>query len=147
LILANPHGSRPPIKKSSPFRSFSTAPRSSAQRFPSGNRIAEYLYDEVTETSSLIREYVWLGHMPLAVIENDQVTFIRTAPIGRLVFATNDLGVGTRIFARRSRAAPDPPPMGRALRTHPAGLALPFGKRWTKTRPRSATCRPTRWGW
>ena len=59
-----------------------TCPKTSAWRHRSGNRIAEYLYGGVTETSALIREYVWLGLTPVAVIENDQVYFIRTASIG-----------------------------------------------------------------
>ncbi|MDH5799145.1 MAG: hypothetical protein OEZ19_11310, partial [Paracoccaceae bacterium] len=52
-----------------------------------------HLHNEVTETSTLIREYVWLDQIPRAVIENDQVYYIRTDHIGWPVFATNDLGV------------------------------------------------------
>ena len=32
-----------------------------------GNRIAEYDYDDVAQTSTLIREYVWLNGLPIAV--------------------------------------------------------------------------------
>lgn len=48
-------------------------------------RIAEY--NEAT--GALIREYVWLGWEPLAVIEGGQIFFLRTDHIGRPVFATD----------------------------------------------------------
>jgi RHS repeat-associated protein len=51
-------------------------------------RVAEY--DEAT--GALIREYVWLGWEPLAVIEAGQVYFVRADHIGRPVFATNASG-------------------------------------------------------
>jgi RHS repeat-associated protein len=54
-----------------------------------GRRIAEY--DETSGT--LIREYVWNGWEPVAVIEGGQVYFIRTDHIGRPVFATDASGV------------------------------------------------------
>ena len=38
-----------------------------------GNRIAEYLHDDVAQTSSLLREYVWLDGVAVAVIENDSI--------------------------------------------------------------------------
>jgi RHS repeat-associated protein len=50
-----------------------------------GRRIAEY--NEAT--GALIREYVWLGWEPVAVIEGGVVSYIRTDHIGRPVFATN----------------------------------------------------------
>jgi len=54
-----------------------------------GRRIAEY-----NETSgTLIREYVWHGWEPVAVIEGGVVYFIRADHIGRPVFATNAAGV------------------------------------------------------
>jgi RHS repeat-associated protein len=54
--------------------------------FDSENRrIAEY--NEAT--GALIREYVWLGWDPIAVIEGGVVSFIRADHIGRPVFATN----------------------------------------------------------
>jgi RHS repeat-associated protein len=49
-----------------------------------GRRIAEY--NEAT--GALIREYVWLGWEPVAVIEGGVVSYIRTDHIGRPVFAT-----------------------------------------------------------
>lgn len=52
-------------------------------------RIAEY--NEAT--GALIREYVWLGWKPLAVIEGGQIFFVRTDYIGRPVFATNAAGI------------------------------------------------------
>jgi RHS repeat-associated protein len=54
-----------------------------------GRRIAEY-----NETSgALIREYVWNGWDPVAVIEGGVISFVRTDHIGRPVFATNASGV------------------------------------------------------
>ena len=50
--------------------------------------IAEY--NEAT--GALIREYVWLGWEPIAVIEGGVVSYIRTDHIGRPVFATNTAG-------------------------------------------------------
>lgn len=54
-----------------------------------GRRIAEY-----NETSgALIREYVWNGWDPVAVIEGGVISFVRADHIGRPVFATNASGV------------------------------------------------------
>jgi RHS repeat-associated protein len=54
-----------------------------------GRRIAEY-----NETSgALIREYVWNGWDPIAVIEGGVISFVRADHIGRPVFATNASGV------------------------------------------------------
>ncbi len=58
-----------------------------------GNRIAEYGYDDVAQSSSLIREYVWLDGMIVAVVEGGAVYYVRTDHIGRPVFATNISGV------------------------------------------------------
>jgi RHS repeat-associated protein len=56
-----------------------------------GRRIAEY-----NETSgALIREYVWNGWDPVAVIEGGVISFVRADHIGRPVFATNASGVKT----------------------------------------------------
>jgi RHS repeat-associated protein len=60
---------------------------------PDGNRIAEYLYDDDTGSSTLIRQYLWMEDRPVAVVEGSEIYFIRTDHIGRPVFATNDLGV------------------------------------------------------
>jgi RHS repeat-associated protein len=54
-----------------------------------GRRIAEY--DEASGT--LIREYVWNGWEPIAVIEGGQVYLIRADHIGRPVFATTVSGL------------------------------------------------------
>ncbi|NKB16724.1 MAG: hypothetical protein HC774_07490 [Sphingomonadales bacterium] len=49
---------------------------------------------EYTQTTgALIREYVWLGWEPIAVIECGAIAFVRTDHIGRPVFATNATGV------------------------------------------------------
>ena len=53
-----------------------------------GRRIAEH--DEATAT--LLREYIWNGWGPAAVIEGGSVYYIRTDHIGRPVFATNASG-------------------------------------------------------
>ncbi|MBT8409225.1 MAG: hypothetical protein KJN93_06340 [Alphaproteobacteria bacterium] len=42
---------------------------------PDGNRIAEYLYDDIAQTSTLLREYIWLNEGPVAAVEGDY--FIR----------------------------------------------------------------------
>ena len=53
-----------------------------------GRRIAEY-----SETpGALLREYVWLGWEPVAVIESGVIHFIRTDQIGRPVLATDSTG-------------------------------------------------------
>jgi RHS repeat-associated protein len=57
-----------------------------------GRRIAEY--NEAT--GALVREYVWLGWSPVAVIEGGVVSFVRTDHIGRPVFATN--AAGTKVW-------------------------------------------------
>jgi RHS repeat-associated protein len=54
-----------------------------------GRRIAEYNQ----ATGVLIREYVWMGWDPIAVIEGGVVSFVRADHIGRPVFATNVSGV------------------------------------------------------
>lgn len=53
-----------------------------------GNRISEHNQT----TGALIREYVWLGGSPLAVIEGGQIYLIRTDHIGRPAFATTMAG-------------------------------------------------------
>ncbi|WP_208353054.1 RHS repeat domain-containing protein [Pseudaestuariivita rosea] len=57
-----------------------------------GNRIAEYEWDSVTQTSTLLREYIWMDGMAVAVVEGGQVYFVRTDHIGRPVFATDTSG-------------------------------------------------------
>jgi YD repeat-containing protein len=57
-----------------------------------GNRLAEYDYDATTDTSTLLREYVWLDGEAVGVVENDVFYFVRTDHIGRPVFATDDTG-------------------------------------------------------
>ena len=53
-----------------------------------GRRIAEY--DEAT--GALLREYVWNGWDPVALIEGGTVYYVRADHIGRPVFATNSSG-------------------------------------------------------
>ena len=55
---------------------------------PDGNRIAEYY--EATET--LIRQYIWLEGVPIAVVEGGVISFVRSDHICRPVFATNSSG-------------------------------------------------------
>ncbi|KAF0115833.1 MAG: hypothetical protein FD150_857 [Rhodobacteraceae bacterium] len=50
-----------------------------------GRRIAE---DNET-SGAVIREYVWNGWDPVAVIEGGVISFVRADHIGRPVFATN----------------------------------------------------------
>ncbi|WP_284164820.1 RHS repeat domain-containing protein [Frigidibacter sp. SD6-1] len=53
-----------------------------------GHRLAEY----DGATGALIRSYVWLGDLPVAVIEGGQVYLVRVDHIGRPVFATTMAG-------------------------------------------------------
>lgn len=53
-----------------------------------GRRIAEY--DEAT--GGLLREYIWNGWDPVALIEGGTVYYVRADHIGRPVFATNASG-------------------------------------------------------
>jgi len=57
-----------------------------------GNRLAEYDYDSSTQTSTLLREYIWLEGEAVGVVENDTAYYVRTDHIGRPVFATDDTG-------------------------------------------------------
>ena len=54
-----------------------------------GRRIAEY--DEAS--GALLREYIWNGWDPVALIEGGTVYYVRADHIGRPVFATNASGV------------------------------------------------------
>ena len=54
-----------------------------------GNRVAEYDLDHVANTTTLLREYVWLEGEPVAVIEGGNIYLVRTDHIGRPVFATD----------------------------------------------------------
>lgn len=60
-----------------------------------GNRLAEYDYDATTNTTTLLREYVWLEGVPVAMVDGatDAVYLIRTDHIGRPIFATDTSGV------------------------------------------------------
>jgi hypothetical protein len=57
-----------------------------------GKRIAEYLFDENTNASSLIREYIWANDMLVGVFGNGQMYFVRTDHIGRPGFSTATTG-------------------------------------------------------
>lgn len=54
--------------------------------------MAEFAYDPVAGTSTLLREYVWFEGKPIAVIEGGVVYFVRSDHIGRPVFATDATG-------------------------------------------------------
>ena len=43
-----------------------------------GNRIAEYDYDPIAQSSTLLREYVWMNGMVVAVTEGGAVYYART---------------------------------------------------------------------
>ena len=63
---------------------------------PDGNRIAEFDFDPVAGTSTLIREYVWFEGKPVAVVEGGVVYFVRSDHIGKPVFATD--GAGAKVW-------------------------------------------------
>ena len=54
-----------------------------------GNRIDEYDCDSTTQTSTLIREYVWRNGKPIAIILGGLIYMVRTDHIGRSVFTTD----------------------------------------------------------
>ena len=58
-----------------------------------GNRIAEYLYEHATGSSTLIHQYIWMEGRVVGVVEGGEIFYVRTDHIGRPVFATNDLGL------------------------------------------------------
>lgn len=58
-----------------------------------GNRMAEYDYDNTTGTSTLLREYIWANGQIVAVVEDEEIYFVRSDHIGRPIFATDDAGV------------------------------------------------------
>ena len=61
-----------------------------------GNRLAEYDYDAATQTSTLLREYIWLDGEAVGVVEGGVVYFVRSDHIGRPVFATD--GTGAKVW-------------------------------------------------
>jgi RHS repeat-associated protein len=61
-----------------------------------GNRLAEYGYDPATDTSTLLREYIWLDGEAVGVVEEDVLYFVRTDHIGRPIFATD--GTGSKVW-------------------------------------------------
>lgn len=83
-----------------------------------GRRIAEY--DEAT--GALIREYVWNGWEPIAVIEGGVISFVRADQIGRPVFATNSSG--TKVWSATYR------PFGEVVTSTGALPANRFPGQW-----------------
>ena len=59
---------------------------------PDGNRMAEFEYDPVAGSSSLLREYVWFEGKPVAVVEGGVVYFVRSDHIGRPVLRRTGRG-------------------------------------------------------
>jgi uncharacterized protein RhaS with RHS repeats len=87
-----------------------------------GNRIAEYDYDDVAQTSSILREYVWMNGQVVAVIEVGSVYHVRTDHIGRPVFATN--GSGTKVWTASYL------PFGGVHTSTGSNIALRFPGQW-----------------
>ncbi|MEQ6205021.1 RHS repeat-associated core domain-containing protein, partial [Sulfitobacter sp. HNIBRBA2951] len=54
-----------------------------------------YAFDAATNTTTLLREYVWLEGVPVAMVDGatNEVFLIRTDHIGRPIFATDTSGV------------------------------------------------------
>jgi len=63
---------------------------------PDGNRIAEFDFDPLTGSRTLIREYVWFDGKAIAVIEGGVIYFVRSDHIRRPVFATD--ATGTKVW-------------------------------------------------
>ena len=61
-----------------------------------GNRLADYTYDTLTGSVTLIREYVWFNEQMAAVIEGGSIYYVRSDHIGRPVFATD--ATGTKVW-------------------------------------------------
>ncbi|MBL1437788.1 MAG: RHS repeat protein [Rhodobacteraceae bacterium] len=87
-----------------------------------GNRIAEYDYDSVAGASTLLREYIWMDGLPVAVVENDVVYYVRTDHIGRPVFATDSASV--KVWEATYY------PFGEVLATTGTPIALRFPGQW-----------------
>ena len=73
---------------------------------PDGNRMAEFGYDPVAGSSSLLREYVWFEGKPVAVVEGGVVYFVRSDHIGRPVLAMDGTGAKGALTFRKMSAAP-----------------------------------------
>ncbi|MCF6273259.1 MAG: hypothetical protein L3J37_08710, partial [Rhodobacteraceae bacterium] len=86
-----------------------------------GNRIAEY--DYAGGTSTLLREYIWLGGLPVAVVEGGVVYYVRTDYIGRPVFATDSTGA-KKVWEATYL------PFGEVLATTGNPIALRFPGQW-----------------
>jgi RHS repeat-associated protein len=83
-----------------------------------GKRIAEY--DQAS--GALLREYVWTGWEPVAVIENGVVYFVRVDHIGRPVFATN--AAGAKVWTVTYD------PFGNVTASTGAGVPIRFPGQW-----------------
>ena len=83
-----------------------------------GNRIAEY----DAEAGTLLREYVWLDGMAIAVIEGGVTYYIRTDHIGRPEFATD--GNGTVVWQAKYL------PFGGVHTSAGANIELRFPGQW-----------------
>jgi len=87
-----------------------------------GNRIAEYDYDSVAGTSSLLREYIWMDGLPVAVVEGGVVYYVRVDHIGRPVFATD--ATGAKVWEASYL------PFGEVLATTGTPIPLRFPGQW-----------------
>lgn len=58
--------------------------------------MAEFDFDPATQTSTLIREYVWFEGKPIAVIKGEVVYYVGFDHIGKPVFATD--ATGTKVW-------------------------------------------------
>jgi len=89
---------------------------------PDGNRMAEFGYDPVAGSSSLLREYVWFEGKPVAVVEGGVVYFVRSDHIGRPVFATD--GTGAKVWGATYL------PFGGVHTSSGSPIALRFPGQW-----------------
>ncbi|MEJ6401873.1 hypothetical protein V8J85_03175 [Yoonia sp. 2307UL14-13] len=117
-----------------------------------GQRIAEYLYNDASGTSTLIPEYIWANAQIVGVVENGALCYVRTDHIGRPVFATDDTGAKVWTAATCPSAACRHPQAPTPTCASPANgsKARPGCTKTgcgTITRQPGGTCRPIRWGW
>ena len=86
-----------------------------------GNRLAEYLYDSATQSSTLVAEYIWMDGTLVGVVTGGVLYFVYSDHIGRPVLATdaNDNLVYQALRSPHKPLAPRAPRPNAQLRRPP----------------------------